>query len=84
MLVPDVSMQIDSIFSSLFKIQVSRAKSYCNINKEVVPLPVRFVEYSLLKHRLRPGKAMPHFLLKCRSLRFGPHFSFHCRNMQNP
>jgi hypothetical protein len=68
-------MWMNTTFSSFFKTQESKTKSYHNINEEVAPMPVRFVEHSLLKHRLWPGKAALQVLLHCGSLRSGPHYT---------
>jgi hypothetical protein len=66
-----VMMQMDTTFSSFF-LQVYEIKYYCSIDQEVIPVPLRFIECSLLRQWLWPGKAIPHVSLKCLSLRFGP------------
>jgi hypothetical protein len=66
------------------KHRVRRAKSYCNINTEVVPAPVRFAECSLLQHWLRPGKAMLQVPLNFRSLSLDFTVVSAVRNMQKP
>jgi hypothetical protein len=59
-------------FSSFFKTEESKTKSYNNI-KEVAPMPVRFAEHSLLKHQLWLGKAALQVPINCGSLRSGLH-----------
>jgi hypothetical protein len=66
-------MQMDTTFSNSFLIQVNEIKYYHNINQEIEPVPVTFLECALLKHCLWLAKAMLHVLLKRWSLRFGPH-----------
>jgi hypothetical protein len=55
-----VSMQIDTTFSSFFKIQVSKTKSYHNINPDASTTRVKFVEACPPLHLLWPGKAALH------------------------
>jgi hypothetical protein len=45
-----VLLWMDNTCSNFFKVQTSKTKSYCNINDEVVCMPVRFIECSLPKH----------------------------------
>jgi hypothetical protein len=80
-----VMMQMDTTFSSF--LQVNKIKYYRNIDQEIAPVRVRFLECSLLGHQLRPGKAMLHVPLKCWLLRFGPHCVsteiYVCNNFKN-
>jgi hypothetical protein len=68
-----VSMQTDTPFSSFFKIQMSKTKSYRDINQDIVSVLVRCIECSLQKHQLWLGKAALQVPLKCGSFRSGPH-----------
>jgi hypothetical protein len=53
-------MQMDTTFSSSIFIQVNKIKYYRNINQGIALVPAMFLECSLLKHHLWPGKAMLH------------------------